>query len=268
MNRTFPAAHRELALFLDVDGTLLEVAPTPDSVEVPLQLPKLLFQISQRLEGALALISGRQLHELDRLFAPHRFCGAGAHGCELRAPGVRAEAARVDPRRIAAIHEGCRVLASRCAGVLVEYKGFGAAIHYRLAPDAEPVVATHAMKLLEEVGEGFELQPGKCVYEIKPAGFTKGTAIRTLMSVAPFATRRPVFIGDDATDEHGFEAVNTLGGVSIKVGQEGPTTALRRVASPSHVHRMLAQIHEAGFTAPTGAPDWAESPFTDRIAPS
>ena len=174
----------------------------------------------------------------------------------------------VDQRLVAAIHDGCRLLASRSAGVVVEYKTFGAAIHYRLAPEAEPIVATHALTLLEEVGEGFELQPGKCVYEIKPAGFTKGTAIGTLMSVAPFATRRPVFIGDDATDEHGFEVTNRLGGVSIKVGHEGPTAALLRVASPSHVRRLLAQIHGACVPAPTGAPDWLESLFTDKIMPS
>jgi trehalose 6-phosphate phosphatase len=238
--------NRPLAVFLDVDGTLLEIAASPDMVVVPSYLPGLLNQLAGRLGGALALISGRPLQDLDRLFAPYRFPAAGVHGCELREPSGRVSLPNLDSAAIRALHQELASYTFKSPGVLIEYKPFGAAVHYRLNPAAEPEVAACVQGALSKMGPGFILQPGKSVYEVKPMGYSKGSAIRRLMSHEPFRERHPLFIGDDLTDETGFEAVNIAGGTSIRVGEPTPDTlAEHTVATVADVHELLAGLLEA-----------------------
>ncbi len=233
---------RHFAVFLDVDGTLLEIAPTPASVHVPGYVPQMLERLSQRLGGALALVSGRPLHEIDQLFAPHRFKGAGVHGGELRMDDDILMVSDVDPTALEHAIEQCRRFVARTPGLLLEPKSCAVAIHFRLVPQAEGDVLGCVQGLLAELGEQFALQRGKCFYEIKPAACTKATAIAALMQFQPFCNRLPIFIGDDVTDEPGFEAVNLLGGSSIRVGSGKFTQARQSVPSTVAVHRLLAGL--------------------------
>lgn len=239
-----PLRHTRDALFLDVDGTLLDIAPTPEAVCVPAYLTQLLHQVWMMLDGGLALITGRPLGDVDRLFAPHRFPGAGMHGYELRRRDCIEPALEIDANLIHRLHDACRSFVGQSPGVLVEYKSCGAAIHYRLAPDAEQLVCNYATSLLPQLDGNFQMLRGKSVCEIKPRGCSKGTSVLELMKSAPFQGRRPVYIGDDVTDEDGFEVVNRLGGISIRVGLEGTSRAQQRFSSPKDVHRLLAVLIE------------------------
>jgi trehalose 6-phosphate phosphatase len=233
----------EVAAFLDVDGTLLDIAATPDAVVVPPRVPELLYRLWVHLDGALALISGRPLQDVDRLFAPYRFPAAGVHGCELREPTGCVLLPKLDLAAIGVLHEELAAFAFKSPGVLIEYKSYGAAVHCRLSPEAEPEVAACVQQALAKMGPGFVLQRGKSVYEVKPIGYSKGTAIRNLMEQRPFRQRHPLFIGDDLTDEAGFEAVNLSGGTSIRVGEgTTPTLARHTVATVAQVHELLAAL--------------------------
>jgi trehalose 6-phosphate phosphatase len=248
-NASAPSPLSTDALFLDIDGTLLEIAATPSSVHVPQHLIELLYQVWVLMDGALALISGRELVDVDRLFAPYRFPGAGMHGCELRPYDRSAPLPRVDKTAIERLHEACARLTVHLPGALIEYKSCGVAIHYRLAPDMENSINDCAQTLLSDVGAGFHLLRGKHVCEIKPARYSKGTAILQLMTGVPFLGRRPIYIGDDVTDEDGFEAVNGLGGISIRVGYEGASLAQQRFGRPRDVHLLLAQLLTQSYRA-------------------
>lgn len=233
--------HARWALFLDVDGTLLEVAATPESVYVSEGLKILLNELSERLGGALALISGRTIEDLDRLFAPLRFCASGVHGAERReASGQLVRVADHEDLREA--HAALRSFAEAHEGLLLEDKSFALALHYRLAPHLEE--AAHAMmrSTLERLGPKYLLQPGKRVFEIRPAAWSKGTAVRSFLQGAPFAGRAPIYIGDDVTDEHAFEAVNELQGLSVRVGDAVPTLAKFRLSNVTDVHEWLSQF--------------------------
>lgn len=236
----------DLALFLDVDGTLLEIAETPDAVQVPAHLPDLLYRLCMRFDGALALVSGRDLRDLDTLFAPYRFVGAGVHGCERREANGCVYTPSVDPALMHSIFDELSTLSREHTGVLVENKQYAVAVHYRLALDAEPYVRDKVQALITRLGSEFVLQRGKCVYELKPAGYSKGSAVRVLLSSPPFAKRYPVFIGDDITDEDGFAAVNSVRGVSIRVGDDArPTLANHRLPSVDDVHSLLRSLDVA-----------------------
>ena len=195
-----PTDLARLAILLDVDGTLLDLAPTPREVFVSHALRETLARLWKRTDGAVAFVSGRPVSELDLIFSPLRLPAIGGHGAELRVlPGTTPEAPRLPPldpdvkRRFAAIAESG-------PGIVLEDKGYSLALHYRLAPDKEHVVREAAMKICEDLdGASIELLPGKLVVEVKQAGTTKATAVRELMT-SPFAGRRPVFIGDDITD--------------------------------------------------------------------
>lgn len=231
-----PALDAGCALFLDVDGTLLEFAAHPRAVQVAPALLQLLERLHERFDGALALVSGRALADLDRLFAPLVLPAAGQHGAELRLPGGR----RVShaPAMADDVVAGLRRLAAAQPGLLLEDKGGSIALHYRMAPQLEDLALHAAQEAAGRLGERWEVQAGKFVCELRPRGYGKGGAIRELMAQAPFAGRRPVFVGDDETDEDGFDAVNALGGQTIKVGP-GDTRALRRVAD---VNAVLAWL--------------------------
>lgn len=233
---------RRWALFLDVDGTLLALAPTPGGVTVLPDLPGLLADLSAGLDGALALVSGRPLAELDALFAPVRLPAAAVHGAFLRrgADGS-VEAVPPDPG-LARLRAALEPLARRYSGVLLEDKAVGLAVHFRNAPAAEAALRRELAALRNAFGPGLRLLEGKKVIEIKPAGTDKGSAIRALMTAPPFAGRVPVFLGDDVTDRDGFRAVQEMGGLAVQVGDAADTPAGHHLADPAAVRAWLAQV--------------------------
>lgn len=234
-----PAAQSDWAYFLDLDGTLLELAATPDTIRVDSALPQLLTALHQACAGAVALVSGRALADLDlRLGVPH-LPKAGQHGLERRdARGQVAQHAAPE-HAWQAIREALAPLLERHSGLLLEDKGLALAVHYRQAPELASHVHQLMHRLVGELGEDLVVLEGKCVVEIKPAGVDKGTAIVEYLAEAPFHGRRPVFIGDDKTDEHGFVAVNERGGISIGVGG-GTLNARYRLADVPAVRHWLA----------------------------
>jgi trehalose 6-phosphate phosphatase len=230
------------ALFLDVDGTLLEIAETPQSVRVPPALKELLVSLSFRLGGALALVSGRTLNDLDHLFAPLRFCAAGVHGWERRDVTGRVIRPQLDPNRLDLARELLRKFAARHEGLMLEDKGHGLALHFRRAPQLSADVCEQVAEACRLIGSAFTVQAGKCVFEIRPAGCTKGTSIRAFMQQPPFLDRLPVYIGDDLTDEDAFAIVNEIGGISIRVGDDQCTLAQHRLPGVRQVLRWLQSV--------------------------
>lgn len=229
------------ALFLDIDGTLLEFAAHPAAVMVDQDLAHLLRGLYDETAGAVALISGRTMADADSLFAPLKLCVAGQHGAERRdfAGGLHLHALPLDGLRRAA--ERLRPLVCVHAGLVLEEKGMNLALHFRGAPLLEAELVPLLEQLVSELGQDFELQAGKMVLEIKPTGKDKGTAIEAFMQEHPFRGRVPIFIGDDLTDEYGFALVNRLGGHSIKVGP-GASAAQWRLADASAVRGWLDRL--------------------------
>jgi trehalose 6-phosphate phosphatase len=229
------------ALFLDFDGTLLEIAPRPELVEAPQGLAELLTRVARQRGGALAVISGRRIDDFDRYLHPWQGAAAGVHGAERRdAVGriVTSGDTRQDRRAAAALESlrpALRALEERLPGVLVEDKGGTLAVHYRQAPEHEREVRAVVASLLPYETAALRLIDGKMVLELKPIHHDKGRAIAAFMAEEPFRGRLPVFVGDDTTDEDGFAEVNRRGGVSVRVGPESPATqagfALPAVAS-------------------------------------
>lgn len=231
-------ADENLALFLDVDGTLLEIAETPDAVVVPPGLRQTLGILTTRLGGALALVSGRSIHTLDALFTPLQLVAAGIHGCERREADGRIVHPQIDRTRFAQARESLLAWTRRHPGTLLEDKEYALALHFRLAPEVESAALSAVQDVLETL-DTHALQRGKSVFEIRPAGYSKGTAIELFMRQPPFQGRMPVFIGDDVTDEAGFVAVNELGGVSIRVGETADSAASHRLADVAAVLAWL-----------------------------
>ncbi len=239
------------ALFLDVDGTLLEIAATPDGVHVPPYLIDLLQRLHEMHRGALALVSGRPVGQLDELFAPLRLPSAGLHGLERRdAAGgqVRTAAPQVPAELWARTRRCLTDFCARNAGTLLEDKGGTLALHYRQAPEHEAAARRAVAGALAQLGDDWQVLDGKCVLELKPGAASKAGAIAGFMRSAPFAGRVPVFIGDDITDESGFQYVNSLGGHSIHVDEQangaGHTCARQRLADVAAVHRWLRELRE------------------------
>jgi len=241
---------RELAVLLDVDGTILDIAPTPGEVTVPASLRRTLARLSRETGGALALVSGRSLEDLDRLFAPLRLPAVGGHGAELRASaGGEAEAGGARPLD-GDLRDRLAGIADSAPGVLIEDKGYALAVHYRLAPEQERSVRQAVAAIQADwPQEPIEVLPGKAVLEVKPAGFNKGAAIRALMRHKPFAGRRPVFIGDDTTDEPAFAAMPEFKGLGFSVGRNIPGTA-HCFATPSEVRGWLERLSAGDGTRP------------------
>jgi trehalose 6-phosphate phosphatase len=229
------------ALFLDIDGTLLDLAPTPESVQVPPGLPRQLRSLADRLDGALALVSGRPLRDIDWL-VPEGLDAAGTHGAEWRLGGELMEVGLDGLDAMASAAEALQARARQMPGVRVEIKPLGLALHYRLAPDREAETRLLAEQAVQTLGPAFRLQAGKHVVEILPAGAGKGEAIRRFMDCPPYAGRVPVFAGDDLTDEDGFAAVNALGGISIRIGEADRTQARYRLGAPADVQDWLSAL--------------------------
>jgi trehalose 6-phosphate phosphatase len=209
---------RQSALFLDVDGTLLDLARTPDMVIVPRGLRGLLRRLYTSLGGAVAVISGRTIADIDRLFAPLRLPAAGQHGAELRKPGTRQILKLVES--VLGVLERRRLddFAEGHDGILIEYKGASIAVHYRLAPRYREPLRRFLLELAAPHRAELSLLEGNMVFELKPQSIDKGTAIARFMALPPFVGRRPVFIGDDTTDEAGFRVMGQLAGEAVRVG--------------------------------------------------
>ena len=230
-----PHLAENAALYLDFDGTLVDFAPAPDLVQVRSELPALLSSLHARQHGAVAVISGRRLSEVDRLCSPLILAGAGVHGAELRPVAQGPTQFHTDPR----VHELAETLRTRFARdprILIEDKGAAVALHFRLAPErADECMET--MRALAKPG-ALQVLAGNKVIEARVPGFDKGHAIRMLAVQAPFAGRMPVFVGDDRTDEDGFVAAAALGGYGVKVGPE-ETAARFRFPDIEAVHIWL-----------------------------
>jgi trehalose 6-phosphate phosphatase len=235
-----PPPSRDYCLFLDVDGTLLDLAETPSAVIVDADLKSLLGAVSRRLDGAAALVSGRTIASVDELFAPLVLPVAGLHGLEQRGASGELRCVGPGPEALAGARASLAAFVDVHANTLLEDKGRALALHFRLAPDAELAARQAVQVALRELGEAFHVQEGKMVLEIKPCAATKATAVETFMHEAPFAGRRPVFIGDDLTDQAGFRVVEALGGISIAVGHR--VQGQWRLENPAAVRRWLAAI--------------------------
>ena len=235
-----PGFAADWALFLDVDGTLLDHAERPDAVRPGAAEFGLLDALQRAAQGALALISGRSVAALDAMFAPLRLAAAGQHGIERRDAAGGAHRHAPPSQALRGIAARIGEFAARHEGLLFEDKGLNLALHYRLAPQMESAAHAALGEAAAQLGAGFELLRGKMVVELKPSGRDKGSAIEEFMREAPFAGRRPVFIGDDQTDEYGFGVVNRLGGESIKVGA-GASAARWRIADARAVRAWLAE---------------------------
>lgn len=216
------------ALFLDIDGTLLEHAPHPDAVFVDAKLHNLIVDLQHDLDGALALITGRSVAAVDRLFAPLKLRVAGLYGLEHRLePDGPVEAAD-EPADIAALAD--EIEAEFAGGnVYVERKGPILAIHTRAAPELLARSIELVEKALERLPQGYRVLPGNAGVELMPLEAAKGAAIRRFLKIAPFTGRQPVFLGDDTSDENGFETINEVDGISIRVKPQGPTRAAYRI---------------------------------------
>jgi trehalose 6-phosphate phosphatase len=238
-----PSPQLEWAWFLDLDGTLLDLAASPAAVVVPKGLVADLVTLRTAAGGALAVISGRPVRQVRDLLEPLRPAAAGLHGLEIVTP----DGLRRSPRRplppIAGLRQSLQEGTSRIPGVEFENKGATVAVHFRHAPHAEGQLRRLIDVALAK-NRGFELLEGKNVFELQPRGIHKGAAIREFMALPPFAGRRPLFVGDDKTDENGFKEVDDMGGITIHVGIDHPTSAQWRVASPEHLRRWLAEAAE------------------------
>lgn len=240
-----PTACADWAYFLDVDGTLIAIADTPDAVRVDAALLQLLAELRAASGGALALISGRAIFDLERHLGGLRLPLAGQHGLERRDAAGRVHAHAAPPAAKAQIGQALAAIAARHPGLLLEDKGITLALHYRLAPRLASYVQRAAAQLVRDAGAGLEVQRGKRVAEIKPAGFDKGSAVLEYLAEPPFLGRTPVYIGDDLNDEHPFAAVNRLDGISIKVGR-GRSCARFRLPDVAAVRAWLSDALRGG----------------------
>lgn len=234
-----PAVLNGMALLLDFDGTLVDIAATPGQVIVPDGLVADLTRLSGALGGAIAIVSGRPIAELDALLAPMRLAAAGEHGAAIRnAP----DAATMRPA-LPVLPPVWREVAAECAharpGVVVEQKAAGLVLHYRLAPGAGPMLRQRLMQLLEEDSD-FEIMEATAAWEVRPRGIDKGRAVRCLMRHAPFRGRVPLYIGDDVTDEDGMAAARALGGLGLRVQESFGNAAGVRAWLGRMAHGMPA----------------------------
>jgi trehalose 6-phosphate phosphatase len=232
----------ETAILLDVDGTLLELMPTPREVWVPPGLSKTLNRLLARTNGALALVSGRSLNDIDLIFAPEQFPAVGGHGAEMRIDPENESVASHAPPMDKELKRRLAAIAKLSPGILLEDKGYSLALHYRLAPHAEKAIYAAVSLIRADLPNApIEILPGKCVCEIKHSGFTKATGVRELMMHEPFKGRRPLFIGDDVTDESVFGIMPDYDGLAFSVGRRAKGVA-GHFDAPSDVREFLAHL--------------------------
>ena len=238
-----PEGDARWALFLDVDGCIVEFQPRPEDVHVPETLLVTLVALKNELGGALALVSGRTLEQLDNLFEPLLLPSAGLYGFERRsADGHRHPAPVPDKAAIEHVQRACYELLLHHPGLTIEDKGYALALHYRSAPHLAGVIAAAAAAIVAPLGSAYEVQPGALVQELKPAACNKGAALRAFLREVPFVGRVPVFLGDDHADEAAFIAVNALGGISIGVGIARETRASFHLPDPAAARAWLDEV--------------------------
>ena len=231
------------AIFLDLDGTLVDIAAEPHLVVVPADLPPLLSRLSTRLGGALAIISGRTTNEIDHFLHPLRLPAAGVHGAEMRTEvegEVLLTVGPLDPAVEAAVNR----LSALGPGVLIENKVHTIAVHFRLAPSAEPEIEAELKKIVAGTADHFILAPGRCVIEVVPRHVAKGTALEAFMATRAFQGRRPIMVGDDLPDESALAAAERLGGRGLRVAGEH-FKAGADFAGPAEVRVWLERITNA-----------------------
>lgn len=232
---------RDCALLLDIDGTILDIAPAPQEIWVPPTLRQTLARLKDLTGGALALVSGRKLDDIDLMFAPLQLAAIGGHGAEIRVhPGVEPE--RCSGSLGADLKRRLAALSELGPGILVEDKGYALALHYRLVPHLEPALQAAIVDICTRLPRDVvDILPGKFVFEVKPAGINKGNAVNALMRHAPFAGRHPIFIGDDTTDEPVFGIIPEFGGLGFSVGRV-IAGADGHFDTPADVRAWLARV--------------------------
>jgi trehalose 6-phosphate phosphatase len=242
-----------IAVLLDVDGTLIELAPTPQEVRVPPTLKHTLARLRDRLSGALCLVSGRPLTDLDHLFEPLRVSCVGGHGAENRlGPDAEIERSQAEPLDPQLKHRLLGI-AQDTPGIIAEEKTYSVALHYRLVPESERSVRERVERICADwPAEAIEILPGKSVFEIKPRAFNKGIAVQALMQRAPFKGRRPIFLGDDVTDESVFAVLPEFAGLGFSVGRELAGTQ-GYFATPREVRHWLYDLMQGRDRLPNAA---------------
>jgi trehalose 6-phosphate phosphatase len=243
---------RSSAILLDIDGTILDLAPTPHEVLVPETLRVTLARVNERVGGALALVSGRPIGDIDFIFDPLLLPAIGGHGAEIR---PHPDAKTYEQRAVSLdreLRQQLRDTAARFPGVGVEDKGYSMALHYRLALEQGLDVVDAVFRVCKKfLPETYELLTGKAVIEVKSPGFNKGTAVTELMTYPPFTGRTPIFIGDDVTDEAVFEVMPDLDGYAYSVGRKVPGVD-GRFPSPTEVRQWLAHLVQDERATPPG----------------
>ena len=237
-----PAAQTDWAVFLDFDGTLVEIAEHPDAVIVPPDLPALLRNLARRLNGAIAIISGRSLVGLDALLDGALPAMAGVHGLERRDATGQLYQAVDRTAEFAQARAVIQEFVATHAGTMWEDKGNALALHFRNAPAAGPAAEALLDAEQKALGNEFILQKGKQLVELKPSSQHKGTVVQTYMAEPPFKGRTPVFLGDDTTDEDAFAAVNAMGGYSIRVGDAPQTVAQYKIDTVNEALEWLSRL--------------------------
>jgi trehalose 6-phosphate phosphatase len=233
---------RTMAILLDIDGTLLELMPTPREVFVPPGLSETLNGLLQRTSGALALVSGRSLNDIDLIFAPDQFPVIGGHGAEMRLDPEGDSVAIHAPPLDKELKRRLATIAKLSPGILLEDKGYSLALHYRLAPHAEKAIYAAVSLIRADLPNApIEVLPGKFVCEIKHSGFTKASGVRELMTLEPFKGRKPLFIGDDVTDETVFAIMPDFDGLAFSVGRRAQGVA-GHFDTPGDVRKFLARL--------------------------
>jgi trehalose 6-phosphate phosphatase len=229
------------ALFLDLDGTLIDIAPTPDRVHIPPDLVSLLRELSAGLKGALAIVTGRRVVEINQFLDPLRLAMAGVHGAELR-PAADGEVlltvGPIDPVVAAAVQR----VSALAPGIIIEEKVYSIAVHYRMAATAEPQIEAALQAILANSPDHFILCPGRCVIEVVPRHVSKGAALEALMAVPTFKGRRPIMIGDDVPDESALAAAVRRGGHGLRVAGEHFSAAVADFSGPAEVRAWLASL--------------------------
>ncbi|PIJ46170.1 trehalose-phosphatase [Tatumella sp. OPLPL6] len=230
----------DYAFFFDIDGTLASLQATPEAVSIPVSVITDLKQLTQQLGGAVAFVSGRPLSQIDALTQPLRGAAAGIHGAEIRAFNGELTTTDTDAQQLGEIEQQLSREIASLPGVRLEKKGIAFALHYRQVPSAQQVLQRLADDIVKRYPD-FKVQAGKCVWEIKPRACDKGKAIDFLMQTPPFKGRIPVFLGDDVTDEAGFQSVNRQQGISIKIGS-GESEATQRINDVTALYQWLGKL--------------------------
>ncbi len=232
-----PPPSADWCLFLDIDGTLIELTDTPAGTHAGDGLKELLNAVCGRLEGAVALVSGRSIDFMDALLAPARLPAAGLHGLERRQASGAMQSAAIEDSRLDPVRAPLRDLVRAHPGALLEDKGRTIAVHWRLVPQFEAALRDSVTAIAAAMGARYQTQGGSMMLEIKPRGFDKGAAVQAFLDEPPFAGRTPVYVGDDLTDLDGFRAVEARGGMSIAVGDR--IRGEYRLEDPAAVRRWL-----------------------------